>query len=332
MFLNSLAARLRCSTGALGVVLMMTAPNSMAANTEVYPSKPITIIVPSAAGNVVDAVARLVGGELTKVWKQPVIVENKPGAGTTIGTRFVAKAPKDGYTVLLTYTAHVQNPLLYADIGYDPIKDFEAVSEVTLSSTILAVSPEFEAKSLPALVTLVKANPGKYAYGSYGVGSTGHILGELLKGEAKLDMEHIAYKGGAPLATDLVAGHVKFGLIAVGTALPLLQAGKLIPVAIAGNKRSAILPDVPTFLEMGYQGFEPDAWMGLLFPAGVPKDRVDALSREVARIVKEPAMAKRLNDLNVEPVGNTPEEFAKVLKDDYAKWTEVIQKIGLKAQ
>ncbi len=327
MFMNTLGLRLRASTAVLGATLMLCGHAAMAAET--YPSQPITIVVPSAPGNVNDAVARLIGNELTKAWGQPVIVDNKPGAGTTIGTRYVARAAKDGYTVLLTYTAHVQNPALYGDTGYDALKDFEPVSEVALSSTILAVSPEFEAKTLPDLVALVKANPGKYAYGSYGMGTTGHILGELLKKEAGLEMEHIAYKGGAPLATDLVAGHVKFGLIAVGTAKPLLDAGKLIPVAITGNQRSALLPDVPTFLEAGYQGFEPDAWMGLLFPAGVDKARVDALSKEVARIVKEPAMAKRLADLNLVPIGNTPEEYSKVLTDDFNKWATVIKQVGI---
>lgn len=331
MLLKKTGTRLR-SAWILSAALSLGAHGVVAADSETYPSRPITIVVPSAAGNVNDATARLVGEELTKVWKQPVIVDNRPGAGTTIGTRHVANAPKDGYTALLTFTAHVQNPSLYPDIGYDALNDFEAVSEVALSSTILAVSPNFPVKTLPELVELVKANPGKYPYGSYGMGTTGHILGELLKKEADLDMEHIAYKGGAPLATDLVAGHVQIGLIAVGTAKALLDAGKLVPVAITGNKRSALLPNVPTFLEEGYTGFEPDAWMGLLVPAGVPQDRVQALSKEIARIVREPEMAKRLMDLNLEPVGNTPEEFKKVLHDDYEKWTRVIKDVGITRQ
>jgi len=192
------------------------------------------------------------------------------------------------------------------------------------------VSPDFPARNLPDLVKLVQANPGKYAYGSYGMGTTGHILGELLKRQAGLDMTHVAYKGGAPLATDLAAGHVKVGLIAVGTAMPLLQSGKLVPVAIAGGSRSELLPNVPTFLEAGYKGFEPDAWMGLLFPAGVPKARAEALSREVARIVRLPEVAARMRNLNLEPVGNTPEEYAAVLKGDYEKWSQVIRQLGVK--
>jgi len=324
------SARLRAAVAAM---LLAAIPAAICAadpaSAEPYPSRPLTIVVPSVAGNVNDAVARLIGQELTRSWGQPVIVDNKPGAGTTTGTKYVARAAKDGYTALLTFTAHVQNPSLYRGIGYDPIADFTPVSEVAISSTILAVSPDFPARTLPEVVALLKANPGKYPYGSYGAGTTGHILGELLKREAGLQMEHVAYKGGAPLATDLAAGHVKLGFIAVGTAMPLLQGGKLVPVAIAGAERSALLPKVPTFREAGYKGFEPDAWMGLLFPAGVPKARVDALSREVARIVRLPEIAKKMQDLNLVPIGSTPEAFATVMKNDRDKWSRIISDVGI---
>lgn len=307
-------------------------PLAHAADDAPYPSKPLTLVVPSVAGNVNDAVARLLGQELTKAWGQPVIVDNRPGAGTTTGTKFVAQAPKDGYTALLTFTAHVQNPPLFHNIGYDPIKDFVAVSEVAASSTILAVSPDFPVRTLPELVALVKANPGKYPYGSYGMGTTGHILGELFKREAGLQMEHVPYKGGAPLATDLAAGHVKIGLIAVGTAKPLLQAGKLIPVAMAGPRRSDLLPEVPTFLESGYKGFEPEAWMGVLMPAGTPPSRATALSREIARIVRLPEIDRRMRELNLVPIGNTPQEFDSVLKGDLDKWTRFVRELGIKIE
>jgi tripartite-type tricarboxylate transporter receptor subunit TctC len=321
-------ARLRAAL--LGIMLSaVTATAAMAADTDTYPSRPLTIVVPSVAGNVNDAAARLIGQELTKTWNQPVIVENKPGAGTTTGTKYVARADKDGYTVLLTFTAHVQNPSLYQRIGYDPIADFAPVSEVAISYTVLAVSSDFPARTLKDVVALVKANPGKYPYGSYGAGTTGHILGELFKREAGLDMTHVAYKGGAPLVTDLAAGHVKIGLVPVGTAMSLLQSGKIIPVALAGAERSALLPNVTTFREAGYKGFEPDAWMGLMFPAGVPKARVDALSREVARIVRMPEIAKKMKDLNLVPVGNSPEAFAAVMKSDQDKWSRIIRDVGI---
>lgn len=309
-------------------VLALAAGPAFAA--EPYPSKPITIVVPSATGNVNDATARIIGQELSKTWNQPVIVENKPGAGTTVGTRFVAKAPKDGHTVLLTFTAHVQNPSLFPNIGYEPVRDFAGVSKVAISSTLLVVSPDFATRTLPEIVALVKANPGKFPYGTYGAGTTGHILGELLKREAGLQMEPVFYKGGAPLATDLVGGQVKIGLIAGGTAMPLLRSGKLVPVALAGHSRSRLLPNVPTFGELGYKGFEPDAWMGLMTPAGTPKDRVEALSREVARIVRMPEVAQKMQDLYLEPVGSTADEFDAVLRDDFDKWSRIIKQLAIK--
>lgn len=296
-----------------------------------YPSQPITIVVPSAPGNVNDAVARLIGQELTAAWGQPVIVDNKPGASGGIGTRHVARADKDGHTALLTFTVHVQNPHLYADQGYDALKDFAPVSEVALSSVILAVNPKFPGRTPQAVIDEIRANPGKYPYGSYGAGTTGHILGELLKREAGLQMEHVPYKGGPPLATDLIAGHVQVGLIAVGSAMAHLKAGTIVPIAITGTTRSALLPDVPTFAEAGYQGFEPDAWMGLLLPAGVPQARVDALAKEVARIVREPQMQQRLAELNLVAVGSSPAEFAQVLQDDYDKWGRIIRDVGIQA-
>lgn len=330
-----IAHRRQFGAALLALPLLAALPATHAAPTadnERYPSKPLTIVVPSVAGNVNDAVARLLGQELTRAWGQPVIVDNKPGAGTTTGTKFVAQAPKDGYTALLTFTAHVQNPPLFPSIGYDPIKDFTAVGAVAASSTILAVSPDFPARTLPELVKIVKANPGKYPYGSYGMGTTGHILGELFKREAGLDMEHVPYKGGAPLATDLAAGHVKIGLIAVGTAKPLLQSGKLVPVAMAGPQRSALLPEVPTFLEAGYKGFEPEAWMGLLMPAGVPPERAAALSKEVARIVRLPEIDQRMRELNLVPMGSSPKEFDAMLKSDLDKWSRFVRELNIKIE
>lgn len=324
------AARRRLAVLALASAAL--APMAHASDTERYPSKPITIVVPAVAGNVNDAVARLIGQELTKSWGQAVVIDNKPGAGATTGTKFVAQAPKDGYTALLTFTAHVQNPSLFPNIGYDPIKDFVGVSELATSATILAVSPDLPVRTLPELVALVKGSPDKYPYGSYGTGTTGHILGELLKREAGLQMEHVPYKGGGPLATDLAAGHVKLGLIAVGTARPLLQSGRLVPVAITGAKRSDLLPNVPTFLELGYKGFEPDAWMGLLMPAGTPPARVAALSKEIARIMRLPEIDKRMRELNLVPIGNTPQEFDAVLRSDLDKWARFVRELGIKIE
>lgn len=320
---------LAAMTLALGGLSMATAWAGDDARLPDFPNHPITIVVPSSAGNVNDAVARLIGRELQAAWGQPVVVENRPGAGTLTGTKYVAGAPKDGHTLLLTFTAHVQNPSLFRSTGYDPIKDFAAVSEVALSAVILAAAPDAEAKTVPDIVALVKAHPGELAYGSYGVGTTGHILGELFKREAGLQMAHVAYKGGAPLANDLAAGHVKYGWIAVGTAIPLIKAGKLQPVAFAGAQRSALMPDVPTMSELGYRGFEPDAWMGLLAPAGTPVNRIDALSAQVARIVKMPEMTKRMHDMNLVPVGSTPAQFQSRLEEDLRTWSRAIHELGI---
>ncbi|MGS1109500.1 Bug family tripartite tricarboxylate transporter substrate binding protein [Achromobacter anxifer] len=327
--MQSRLSGLRARGRAAVMTAVLAAAAATAAQADTYPARPLTIVVPATAGNVNDAVARLIGNELTRVWKQPVVVENRPGAGATTGTRYVARTPPDGYTALLTFTAHVQNPALYRDIGYDPIADFAPVSEVAISSTILAVSPDFPARTLPDLIALLRERPGQYPYGSYGVGTTGHILGELLLRQEGLQAEHVAYKGGPALATDLAAGHVKLGFIAVGSAMPLLQRGRLVPLAISGERRSSLLPDVPTFRELGYSGFEPEAWMGLLFPRGVPQERIDALSREVARIVRLPEIAERMRELNLEPVGSTPEEYAEVLRVDLEKWRAVIAKLGI---
>ena len=308
------------------------APAAMAQAPLAYPRKPITIVVPSVAGNVNDAVARLLGQGLAERWGQPVVVDNRPGAGTTTGTKFVAKAPADGHTALLTFTAHVQNPALYPQIGYDPIADFEAVGLVARSSVILAVPAASPHRDLDSLVQAIAAAPDQYAYGSYGVGTTGHILGELLKRQARLRMAHTPYKGGVPLGNDLAAGHVQLGLIAVGTAMPLLQAGRILPLAITGAQRSALLPQVPTFLELGHQGFEPDAWMGLLLPAGTPSAITAQLSSEVARLVRQPEIVQRLHGLNLEPVGSTPQAFAATLRADRAKWAQLVRDLDIRLE
>jgi tripartite-type tricarboxylate transporter receptor subunit TctC len=303
-----------------------------AAKADGFPNKPITIVVPSTAGNVNDAVARMLGQELQAAWGQPVIVENRPGAGAVTGTKHVLASPKDGYTLLLTFTAHVQNPSLIKNTGYDPVKDFAAISEVALSSVMLVTSPQFEGRTVADIVRLAKEKPGQLAYGSYGAGTTGHILGEQFKRAAGIDVMHVAYKGGAPLVNDLAAGHVPFGWAPVGTAIALVKAGKLRPVAFAGEQRSALLPDVPTMAEAGYKGFEPDAWMGLLAPAGVPADRVNALSAQVARIVHKPEVAQRMRELNLVPVGSTAAQFQAKLASDLAHWTRLIRELNISAE
>ncbi len=295
-----------------------------------YSSQPVTLVVASAAGGIVDTVARLMAPELTSILKVPVVVEVRAGASGIVAATHVFKAPKDGNTVLFTYTGLVQTPAFRKDLPYDPIKDFAPISHIALSSNIVAVLPGFPANSLAELVTLVRANPGKYSYGSFGNATSSHISGELLKREAKLEMAHVPYKGAAPMLADLLAGHVPIGITDTGTAMPHLKAGRLKALAINGTRRSSILPQVPTFLESGYKGFEQYGWIGALFPAGVPADRVASMSGAMASVVKSPAMQQRLRELNLEPLGSSADEFATALTNDMTSWIRLANELGIR--
>lgn len=307
---------------------LLAAPAHVAA--QAYPSQPITLVVSSAAGGIVDTVARLMAAEMTSSLKVPVLVEPRAGASGIVATTHVWKAPKDGYTVLFTYTAHVQTPALRRNLPYDAIRDFAPISHIALSSNIIAVLPDFPAGSLADLVGLVRASPGKYSYGSFGNATSAHIAGELLKREAKLDMAHVPYKGAAPLLADLLAGHVPIAIADTGTSMPYLKAGRIKPLVINGARRSSLLPAVPTFLEAGYKGFEQHGWIGALFPAGVPADRVALMSAEMSRIVKLPHVQQRLRELNVDPLGSGADDFAKVLAADLASWTRLVSELGIR--
>lgn len=217
-------------------------------------------------------------------------------------------------------------------MSYDALKDFEAVSQVALSTSVLAVGPAFPADSAKELVTRLKAEPGKHAYGSYGVGTTSNIYGELFKKEAGVEMQHVPYKGAAPLVNDLLGGTLGIAFVDVGTAMPHIKAGKIKPLAIIGTRRSTVLPSLPTFQELGYKGFEPYAWMGILMPAGTPPDHVARMANEVARIIKLPEVEKRLWEANLEPVKSSPAEFDAVLRKDSVTWKGVIERGGVKLE
>ncbi|MCX8497074.1 MAG: tripartite tricarboxylate transporter substrate binding protein [Akkermansiaceae bacterium] len=297
-----------------------------------YPTKTVTLVVPFPAGGITDSVARLIAKELAESWKQTVVVDNRPGASGAIGTEAVARASKDGHTALFTITSHIQLPALNPKLRYDALKDFEPVSQVALSSSILAVSPSFPVNSTKDIIAKLKAEPDKHAYGSYGTGTTSNIYGELFKKESGVNMTHVPYKGAAPLVNDLLGGVLNIAFVDTGTAMPHLKAGKIKPLAIIGTQRSAVLPAVPTFDELGLKGFEPYAWMGILMPAGTPEDVVQKMATEVRRIVKDPAMQKRLTESNLEPVASTPAEFAATLRRDGQTWKRVIEAGGVKME
>jgi len=316
--------------GSLAAAASATAPQVFAQ--PAFPSRPIKFIVPFTPGGATDLVGRLLAAKLQESWGQNVVVENRPGASGMIGTGEVARAPADGHTVLVSITTHIQNPAIFAKVPYDPIKDFEPVSQICLSYLVLVVRPDFPAKDIKEFVALVKANPGKYSFGSFGTGSSSHIVGEGFARQAGLDMAHVPYKGSAPMTSDLLGGQVPCAFADVSTATQHIAAGKLRPLVVSGERRAPLLATVPTLLESGYRGFEALGWVGILLAAGTPKPIVEKYSKEMVRIVKLPEVRARLYEQTLMPVGDNAESFARTLKRDMALWKQIATVAGIKPQ
>ena len=297
---------------------------------EVFPSRTMTIVVPSAPGGAPDIGARLIAKEMTSTWKVPVVVDNRPGSSGILASSLVAHAPKDGYTMMLTFTAHVQLPSLNSHLPYDPLKDFVAVSQTSRSYSILAVPADFPANTVQEFVAKVKASPTLMSYGSSGAGTTSHLYGDLFDKQAGTKMNHVPYKSAVLLIQDMMGGHVKVGFTDVGATIPYIRSGKIKALAVIGPNRIPALPNVPTFQESGYKGFEQVAWMGFVVPSGVPKERVDKLSAELARITRSEPVSRQLNDVNLEVVGSTADEFNAVMIKDFTVWKDIIGRSGIK--
>jgi tripartite-type tricarboxylate transporter receptor subunit TctC len=325
----SLSRRQALQAG-LAVAAGATAPGSFAQ--AAFPSRPIKFIVPFPPGGATDLVGRLLAAKLQESWGQTVLVENKAGASGMIGTEQVARAAPDGHTVLVAITTHVQNPAIFAKVPYDPIKDFAPISQICLSYLVLVVKPDFPARDLKEFVALVKANPGKYSFGSFGTGSSSHIVGEGFARRAGLDLTHVPYKGSAPMMGDLLGGQVPCAWADVSTATQHIAAGKLKPLAVSGERRAPLLATVPTLLENGYTGFEALGWVGILLAAGTPKAIVDKYSTEMVRLVKLPEVRARLYEQTLMPVGDNAESFARTLKRDMALWQQNATAAGIKPQ
>jgi len=294
-----------------------------------YPEKPIRIIVgfPPGGGSS-DPVARLLGPKFAEAWGQPVVIDNVPGAAGTIGADRVAKAAPDGHTLGLLSTAQmVVRPSLYK-LPYDSVKDFAPISLVSMTPSILVVHNAVPAKNVRELVALAKARPGELTFASPGSGSPVHLCGELLKSMAGIDIQHIPYKGGAIL--DVVGGRVTMMFTAPSTALPLVREGKLRALAVTSLQRSPAIPDLPTMDESGYRGFESTIWSGLLAPAGTPATIVHKLHLETVRALALPDVRAKLADLGFEIIGNSPDEFAMVIKSEIPKWAKLIKESGIK--
>jgi tripartite-type tricarboxylate transporter receptor subunit TctC len=313
----------------VAALLSTGAAHAQSSGAQSYPNKSVRIIVPYPAGGATDALGRMIGQKLEAAG-QTVVVENRVGASGIIGNEIVAKAPADGHTILIGITTLIQAPYLYQKLPYDAFQAFAPVSQIALSADLFIVPTIVPANSLKEFVQLVKSNPKKYNFGSYGNATSSHIHGEMLNKQAGLDLTHVAYKGAAPLVTDLLGGQLTSGFVDVGSVRQHLKSGKLKVLAVSGAQRFKIFPDIPTFTELGYEAFEPYGWFGVLVPAATPKDIVKKLSAEVARIVRLPEASARIEDLGLQIVGNTPEEFAASMKADAPVWAKVIKDANIR--
>ena len=298
-----------------------------------YPAKPIRIIVAYTPAGTTDILARAIGQRFTETWKQPVIVDNRPGANGNIGTEVAAKAPADGYTLLMaTAGTHGVNPGLYPKLPYDAVKDFAPISLTALVPNILVVNNTLPVKNVQELVTHAKKNPGKLSFGSPGIGSTGHLSAELFKTLAGIDMVHVAYKGSAPTLQDLMGGQVQVVIDNIPPYLPHVKAGKIRALAVTPAKRSPAAPELPTMAEAGVKGYDAASWFGLLAPAGTPPEIVGQLSEETRRILNMPDVREKLLSLGAQPAGSTPDEFARFIDAEIAKWNRVIRSANVTLQ
>src|SRR5712691_173291 len=302
------------------------------AQAQAYPARPVRVIVTTGPGGQGDTTARLIAQKLSENLGQPFYVENVVGGGGNIAHGTAARATPDGHTILAAGGAFVANPSLYAKIPYDPYKDFAPITLVCSSTHVLAVHPSVPAHSVGELVAAARANPGKLSYASAGRGTPAHLAGELFKLAFAVDVTHVPFNGGGPGVTAAVGGHVPIAVSALPTALPHAKAGTLRPLALMSAKRSALLPDVPTMAEATGQTLEADILTGLLSPAGTPKEVIDLLHREVARIVAVPEFRERLVALGFEPIASTPAQFADWIKTEIAKWGKVIRAANIGMQ
>jgi tripartite-type tricarboxylate transporter receptor subunit TctC len=310
-------------------LLLFTASQAAAQS---YPDRPIRLLVGFAAGGPTDIAARVVADRLSEAWGKPVIVENVTGAAGNVATDRVAKAAPDGYTLLAAASATiVTNPSLYAKLNFDPVKDFAPITQVVTTPNILIVPNDLPVKSVAELVAYAKAQPGKLSFGSAGVGTSQHLAGELFKTMAGIDIQHVPYRGIAAVVPDLLAGRLTIVFGNISAMQPLAREGKARALAVTSPQRWPSVPDLPTMIELGYKDFDSSAWFGLMAPAGTPQTIIDKLYREAVRILARADVRERFGALGMEPIGNTPAEFAAAIAAETPLWAKVIKDAGVKA-
>jgi tripartite-type tricarboxylate transporter receptor subunit TctC len=316
---------------ALGGLAGMTAAFGWAQQD--FPSKPIRLVVPFAAGGGSDIVARTVAQKLAETIGQPVVVENRPGAGGNIGTDLVAKSPPDGYTIVMGVFGPIAvNPSLFGNLPYDPVRDFAPITQAVAVTNMLVVHPSVPANNLRELIEYGRRNPGKLASGTGGTGTAGHMASELFKSMTKLDMAVVPYKGAAPAVNDVLGGQVPMTFEALLSTLPHVRAGKLKAIAVTTSTRSSLLPNVPTMAEAGLPGYEATNWYGFLAPAQTPRPVVERLNREMVKVLGMPDVKEKLLAQGAEVVGNSPQEFAAVIRTDLERWKKLVAETGIKAE
>jgi tripartite-type tricarboxylate transporter receptor subunit TctC len=311
------------------VLLLLLCVFCAAAHAQSYPSKPVRLIIPYPPGGGNDTLGRLFAAKLSERMGQPFVVENRPGAGTMIGTEAAAKSAPDGYTILLSSIAtHALSPNLYSRVPYDPIRDFAPITLLGIAPTVLVVNADLPAKNVAELIALAKK--GQLAYASGGNGTPPHINAEVFKSVAGVDMLHVAYKGGGPALVDLIAGRVHVMLDTAASAMPHVRSGKLRALALSAPKRTPEYPDLPTFAEAGLPQYDTNAWYSMHAPAGTPAEIVRRLNGELVAILKDPDILARFKQLSTDPVGNSPEEFGAFVRAELDKYARIIKAAGIK--
>jgi tripartite-type tricarboxylate transporter receptor subunit TctC len=300
------------------------------AHAQSWPTKPIKFIVPYPPGGGTDVIARIVQEPLAKELGQQVIIDNRGGAGGSIGSALAAQSASDGYTVLFTLSSHTINPAIYTKLPFDTEKDFSSVVTVASLPQILVANPNFPAKTVKELIEMAKAKPGSISYASVGNGSPGHLAGAMMASDAGVDMTHIPYRGGGPAVTDVMAGQVPLLWVSIPAAAQFVKAGKLRALAVSTVKRSAVFPDVPTMVESGFKGFEVDSWYAMFVPAKTPQAIIDRINKAAVNVLAQPEVKEKLLGQGAEAVGDSPAQLSGVVKKEIAKWKQVVKSANIK--